>query len=114
MRITEIKIDSQILHALKRGNRYAFRSVFQAYYPSLLRFSNVYTKSITVSEELVQEVFIKIWNERVNIDPSTFSNDIFLLLKHQVADYLINNLRDRFTREQIWINLNQNNTVYEK
>ncbi|MBC7890925.1 MAG: RNA polymerase sigma-70 factor [Sphingobacteriaceae bacterium] len=44
--------------------RSAFRALFEAFYPELLRFALFYVRQKEVAEELVQDVFVKIWQRR--------------------------------------------------
>jgi RNA polymerase sigma-70 factor (ECF subfamily) len=54
------------------GNRSAFDSLFRNYYAGLCSFAHIYVKSAYLAEEIVQEVFIKIWekHDKINIHTS--------------------------------------------
>lgn len=64
-----IKIDATVLSRLKRGDEVAFESVYRKYSPWVYNFirSLLYDKSLT--EDLTQTVFLKIWEKRETIDP---------------------------------------------
>ncbi len=51
---------------IRSGDQQAFETVFHTYYPKLCVFSNSYVKSLDISRDVVQEVFIKIWDNREN------------------------------------------------
>ena len=50
--------------ALKKGNLLAFNELFARYGKRLFHFSKGYLHSSENSEEIVQEVFLKIWDNR--------------------------------------------------
>ena len=41
-----------------------FRNLFIDYYPSLISFALYYVGDKTIAEDLVQEVFVKLWETR--------------------------------------------------
>jgi RNA polymerase sigma-70 factor (ECF subfamily) len=49
---------------LRRGDPAAFEMLFRTYYQPLCGFAARYADSIAVAEELVQDVFARIWIER--------------------------------------------------
>lgn len=46
----------------------AFRDLFMDYYPSLFSFARRYVAESSVAEDLVQDVFVKIWETRENLE----------------------------------------------
>lgn len=46
----------------------AFEQLFKLHYESLCRFAWGYTKDLDVAEEAVQEVFVKLWEKRHEIE----------------------------------------------
>jgi RNA polymerase sigma-70 factor (ECF subfamily) len=54
----------QLVKNLSKGNLLAFNTLFREYCGRLYRFAYGYLKSEAESEELVQEVFTKIWEKR--------------------------------------------------
>lgn len=58
-------IDESILvYELSRGNILAFNTLFKSYGSRLYHFAYGYLKSEAESEELVQEVFTRVWEKR--------------------------------------------------
>jgi RNA polymerase sigma-70 factor (ECF subfamily) len=72
-----------------------FNSLFSDYYINLCRFAYTYLKSTDASEELVQELFLKIWEDRGTIDITT---SIRSFLYTSVKNRALNFLRDEKTR----------------
>ncbi len=63
--------EARILKELKKGNHTAFEKIFGYYSEQLYLFSLSYLKSKDAAEDIVQEVFIKIWNNRESIKTDT-------------------------------------------
>ncbi|MDH5474566.1 MAG: RNA polymerase sigma-70 factor [Cyclobacteriaceae bacterium] len=59
--------DKKVILALKKGERWAFRSVFDQYHLKLYHFAVKMGLSHEDAEGIVQEVFITIWEKRSNI-----------------------------------------------
>lgn len=54
---------------IKKGDQKAFKKLFLRFYDPLCQFSWQYTHSRHISEELVQEVFLGLWQSRESLDP---------------------------------------------
>lgn len=78
---------------IKKGNKKAFAKVFRYYYPSLCNYANIFCKNHSTSEEVVQEVFIKIWENRKKI---TIRTSLEKYLYISVKNYSYNYFRDNF------------------
>ena len=61
--------EENLLYRLKSGDMKAFESLYELY--SSVIYNNIFRliKNRTVSEDLLQDVFIKIWENREKIDP---------------------------------------------
>ncbi|WNH09500.1 RNA polymerase sigma factor [Thalassobellus suaedae] len=57
--------DSKILEKLKKGDSKAFKELFDLYYLPLSTYSLKYCDSFSLAEDIVQDLFIKIWNDRL-------------------------------------------------
>lgn len=65
--MSELSSDEQNLaKSIREGNEDAFEKMFFEYYSSLCRFSKGYVGTAEIARDVVQEVFIKIWSNRVN------------------------------------------------
>lgn len=64
MRGYSLENEARLVKSLSKGNLLAFNSLFQEYSGRLYRFAYGYLKSEEESEELVQEVFTRIWEKR--------------------------------------------------
>lgn len=79
--------ESRWVAALKNGNALAFDELFRIYGKRLYHFSLGYLKSKTDAEEVVQEVFMKIWYNRSSLDPElSFNAYLFKIAYRHIAE----------------------------
>ncbi len=91
-RLTGIKedIEKKWLHALKSGDAEAFERVFGIYAKRLYYFALGYLKSKTEAEEVVQEVFYRIWKNREQINPDlSFKAYLFKIAYNYIQELFL-------------------------
>lgn len=98
MRSREFSIDREIvlLQELGQGNQYAFQMIYENYSPKL--YNNLFklTKDEDVAKELLQNLFIKIWDKRGDIDINkSFRSYLFKVAENMVIDYFRKTKRDQ-------------------
>jgi RNA polymerase sigma-70 factor (family 1) len=76
---------------LKEGNIQAFNHLFESYSSRLYGFGLKYLKSEADAEELVQDVFLKIWKNHKNLkEKENFHSYLFTVAFNQIRDYFRN------------------------
>lgn len=61
------RADERVLvDRVRNGDESAFETIFRGYFQSLLTFAQGYVHSRALAEELVQEVFLRIWANRAD------------------------------------------------
>ena len=65
-----------------------FEIVFKAYFPRLKAFCLKFTDDQKVAEDLVQEAFLKIWENRDRIKTETFHSYIFTMVRNACLNYI--------------------------
>lgn len=92
--------EGDLLKEISNGNKKAFATIFNAHYQSLASYVFKLTESMEVTEEIVQDVFIKIWLKRENLQQiNSFANYIFILSKNQTLNYLRKKANDELRRK---------------
>ncbi len=92
--------EAEWVMALKDGNLLAFNELFDRYGKRLYRFSLGYLKSAEDAEEIVQEVFLKIWNNREELSAQkSFNSYLFTIAKNGI----LNTIR-KSKSEQAYLN----------
>lgn len=80
--------DQQLVQALQKGNVAAFDSLFEIYSPKLYGFAYKYFRNEADAEELVQEVFVKVWeNRHVLKTEHSFKSYLFTITLNQIRKY---------------------------
>lgn len=96
--------------ALKSGSEAAFRQLFDLYGKRLFHFSAGYFNDPMDAEEIVQEVFMKIWNVRNELsDQKSLDAYIFTIAKNAI----LNTIR-KAKSEQVyltWAQLNPGRNI---
>lgn len=59
-----MKVDAQTIDAFAQGDHEAFRALFKAFYPKVCAFVHGFVKDPDDAEDVVQLVFIKLWEKR--------------------------------------------------
>ncbi|MDR1356884.1 MAG: RNA polymerase sigma-70 factor [Tannerellaceae bacterium] len=60
--------EPQFLIGLKEGNTDVFSSLFRTYYKDLVLFGSAYIPDRAICEDIVQSVFLKLWDDRKMIE----------------------------------------------
>ncbi len=84
--------EKQYIQQLKKGSRSAFDKLYKLYARRLYAYSYQYTKSHQDTEEIVQDIFVKLWLHRETIQQE---NSIKYLLFTMTKNQLINAYRSR-------------------
>lgn len=85
-------VDGKWLNGLKKGESKAFELLFDRYHRLLYRLAFRYFQSDADAQDAVQHVFIRIWENRSEIEftnEATLRSLLYTILKH----YLLNELR---------------------
>jgi RNA polymerase sigma-70 factor (ECF subfamily) len=89
LKIFENINDSELALRISDGQKSAYQELFERYAPRIYKFSLSYFKNKTDSEELVQEVFLKIWEKREMLDHSkNIKSFIFKLAVNTIYDFI--------------------------
>lgn len=103
MALRPVKHEARLLALVAKGDQRAFTELFDAYYKQLGEYVYKLTESIEVTEEIVQDVFIKIWLKKeilTNLD--NFSYYLFILSKNQTLNHLRKKANDK-ARQLEWL-----------
>jgi RNA polymerase sigma-70 factor, ECF subfamily len=74
---------------LKNNDKIAFEKIFNKYSERIYYFSYRYLKNKEESEEITQEVFVRLWNRRFDLKPElSFNSYLFMITKNAVIDLL--------------------------
>jgi RNA polymerase sigma-70 factor (ECF subfamily) len=87
-------IDGNLIARFRNGDMEAFRKIYDTFCGPLYRFAYSYLKDSFEAEEIVQDVFLKVWEKRDEVDEHKSIksylyritvNKVFNELKHRVV-----------------------------
>jgi RNA polymerase sigma-70 factor (ECF subfamily) len=94
--------------ALKEGNIRAFNELFDRYAKRLLYFSITYLKSEEEAEEIVQDVFFKLWTNRANLcDSKSIDSYLFTIARNAILNTIRKSKSERNYLEYIKVHKNK-------
>tara|TARA_R110002074_G_scaffold126291_3_gene264245 strand:+ start:1043 stop:1630 length:588 start_codon:yes stop_codon:yes gene_type:complete len=84
--------EAELVLLLKQGDKSAFEELYHRYIDRMLTFASSFLFNPLEAEEVVQIVFIAVWDNRKNLDPSKpFSAYLFRSIKNRI----LNRIRDQ-------------------
>ena len=82
------KQEKAAIISLKRGDFEAFDQLFKRYGKRLFGFAIGYLKSHEDAEELVQDTFVKVWENRSELDENqSFNSYLFTIAKNTILNH---------------------------
>ncbi|RYG14097.1 MAG: RNA polymerase sigma-70 factor [Chitinophagaceae bacterium] len=108
-------ISSEQLKGLQQGNESAFQQIYQFLAPKVYRFAYGYLKDSVQSEEVVQEAFISLWENRQKIDHTrAIEPYIFTISKRLVLDNFRRATSSNALRQQLILKISENHNETEE
>jgi RNA polymerase sigma-70 factor (ECF subfamily) len=81
--------ERRVIEQLREGSKEAFHDLFEAYGPKILAFAISYLKDHADAEEMLQEVFLKLWETRSSLDPSkNIKSFLFKICINLIYDFI--------------------------
>ncbi|HEX2976516.1 MAG TPA: RNA polymerase sigma-70 factor [Bacteroidales bacterium] len=85
MNARKLILEQFLVKKLIAGDSVAFSDIFTAYYKDLVLFAFSLTKDLCAAEDIVQETFVKLWEDHETID-----------IKSSLKSLLIKSVQNRF------------------
>jgi len=93
----------QLLNKISQGNELAFKSLFERYRNQLYTYLFKITKSSQTAEEIVLDVFLKIWHGRQTITQiENFDQFLFRVAHNMAIDFLKSPKRNPLHQQEVW------------
>ena len=94
---TKFQQEEIILRGLRQGEEASYRALFEHYYPVLVTFALRYVTDLDQAKELVQEVFIKLYQKREALQiAQSLKSYLFKAVYHQC----LNTIKQAKLRQQ--------------
>ncbi|HEY0298682.1 MAG TPA: RNA polymerase sigma-70 factor [Arachidicoccus sp.] len=100
----DVNMEKALFVRIAQGDEKAFREIFDTYRTKLFSFVLQMTSAADVSEEIVQDVFLKIWTSRQKMGAvENPANYIFILTRNKTMDCLRKVATDKKRLAQLWL-----------
>jgi RNA polymerase sigma-70 factor (ECF subfamily) len=90
--------DEQLLSLLKNDDEAAFTELFRRYDKRIYFFALKMIKNETLAEEIVQEIFIKLWNKRDALTPIDNAQAYILTI---AANHTLNQIKKHLSEQRM-------------
>ena len=87
--------DKQLMTQVVTGDLNAFEMVFRDYYKPLVRYGNTFLRDTDETEDVVQQVFVSLWEKRTQLDIHT---SIRAVLYKAVQNACLNRIKHQKVR----------------
>jgi RNA polymerase sigma-70 factor (family 1) len=110
LKLKKDNISQEILNSLKNGDMLAFDQVYELYSHKLFSFVFRILKNDDEAEDIVQEVFVKIWESRDKLaDHKLLNSYIFTIAYNNSIDLI----RKRINNSKYLEHLKNSSVIYE-
>ena len=82
--------DELLLSRIKDGDNRAFDILFRKYYSRLFAFAHKFIKDEDISKDIVQEVFILVWEKRITVKNIAIEAFLYKIVRNHCLNYIRN------------------------
>src|ERR1700712_1685203 len=99
--------ESTLISLLAQNSEYAFQLLFDRYRNNIYKVAMMYVKSPVIAEEIVQDVFLKLWFQRRQLEEiRSLESWLFTLTKNLTLNCL-KKIAHEWTARENWIKQNK-------
>lgn len=98
----QLNSEPDLLLKISQGDEAAFARLFHTYYNRLCAFVMHLTGSMPLSEEIVQEIFIRIWEKREKLSQVTHFHPYLYAVAKNYSMSFLKKLGREMARKQEW------------
>lgn len=94
--------DQSLAESIRNSNQGVFEQVFNYYYSGLVVYADQIIKNTSVSEDIVQSVFLKLWETRATLEIRSFRSYFIQCVKNKCIDYIrTQQVKQRFDNQAV-------------
>jgi len=99
-----------IIKQLQDGNEKVFEQIVREYWPRMFKFALIYTQNNETSQELVQDTFLVLWNNRAILkDNTNLITYLMVVLRNKCL-----NLLEQTRIRKLYIEEIDDETIYQR
>ncbi|MFF5382677.1 RNA polymerase sigma factor [Pedobacter suwonensis] len=76
------KSDEDLMSLMINRDSLAFEALFNRYYPALCKFTSIYIKDYNRAEELIADLFMKLWDKKHDLQIRSIKKYLFTAAKN--------------------------------
>ncbi|WP_175634949.1 RNA polymerase sigma factor [Pedobacter ghigonis] len=96
MAIKPLPNEKDLLLEIAKGDGIAFAELFRAYHGPLIKYIYTLLESVEVCEEIVQDVFLKVWENRATLPKlDRFTSYLFILTRNYTISAIRQMVKDK-------------------
>lgn len=94
--------EGELLKLVAAGDEHAYRELFHRHWDNVYSVALVLTKSVQLAEDMVQDIFLKIWQKREQFAAvERFEDYLFIMARNHIYTQLKKKTRDDQFRQQV-------------
>lgn len=94
--------ETELIQLLNKGNKEAFTSLYYLYCDKVYNFCRLYLTTNSAAEEIVQEVFVKLWDIRGCINENeNLAGFLFIITRNLIFDNSRKSFNEDFYRMSV-------------
>jgi RNA polymerase sigma-70 factor (family 1) len=106
--------EKELFMRIANGDESAFRMLFDQYRERLFLFAWQLCHSAVEAEEVVQDIFLRLWENRGRLGEVDFPRKyIFIMARNRTLDLLSKIARDQQLISEVWTNISQSDNYLE-
>lgn len=107
--------ERELILSLKQSSKRVFTALYKQYWKQVYNFSRLYLTSADAAEEVVQEVFIKIWETREFLrEDDHFKGLLFIITRNLIFNRHRKNMNEDFYKVTVLAALEEPYDVEEE
>lgn len=80
------KSDEDLMSLLSNEDGLALETLFNRYYSPLCKFTSIYLKDYSKAEEIIADLFIKLWNKRLSLEVKSVKKYLFISARNTAVN----------------------------
>jgi RNA polymerase sigma-70 factor (ECF subfamily) len=102
MSVTSLISDHELVKELEKGEEWAFSELYRRYWKKLFRQAFAKTGSDDAAKEIVQDIFLDLWQRREHTHIQELERYLYRAVKYQVLDFYDRQILKKRHHEAIW------------
>jgi len=92
----QVEPERELVILLGKGNESAFEKLYRIYHIRILRKLILILKDEEIAKEVLQDIFLTVWEKRLSIDPDkSFRSYLFRIAENRMVDVFRKAARDK-------------------